>query len=186
MDSNKTKGLLLKPKTSRRHPAEHITDLDFADDLAIPSNNVADAESLLHALENAATHVGLYCNASKTEYTSSSSNPTIKTFLGNTIKHVQDFKYLGSYIANSEKDFQIRKALAWAAFNKMTKIWRSNISKQLKINLFRAAVEPILMYGAETWTLNARMQKRLDGSWFFKIIKILKNSKTERHRDITS
>ena len=114
MDSNKTKGLLLKPRTSRRHPAEHITDLDFADDLAIPSNNVADAESLLHALENAATHVGLYCNASKTEYTSSSSNPTIKTFSGNTIKHVQDFKYLGSYIANSEKDFQIRKALAWA------------------------------------------------------------------------
>ena len=39
MDKNNTKGLLLKPGRSTRHPAEYITDLDFADDLALPSNN---------------------------------------------------------------------------------------------------------------------------------------------------
>ena len=68
LDANKTKGLLLKPKRSSRHPAEYLTDLDFADDLAVPPNSVADAETLLQALEEAATHVGLYCNASKTEF----------------------------------------------------------------------------------------------------------------------
>ena len=98
LDANKTKGLLLKPKRSSRHPAEYLTDLDFADDLAIPSNSVADAETLLQALEEAATHVGLYCNASKTEFTSTSHNPTIITYAGNLIKHVQDFVYLGSHI----------------------------------------------------------------------------------------
>ena len=165
MDSNKAKGLLLKSRRSSRHPAEYITDLDFADDLAIPSNTVADAQSLLHALEEAATHVGLYCNATKTEYTSSNPDPTIITHAGNPIKHVPDFKYLGSHIMNSEKDFHIRKALAWAACNKLDKIWKSNVPKQLKINLFRATVEPILMYGAETWTMNSRMHKRLDGCY---------------------
>ena len=165
LDANKTKGLLLKPKRSSRHPAEYLTDLDFADDLAIPSNSVADAETLLQALEEAATHVGLYCNASKTEFTSTSHNPTITTYAGNLIKHVQDFVYLGSHIMDSEKDFQIRKALAWSACNKLGKIWKSSLARKLKIEVFRATVEPILMYGAETWTMSARMQKRLDGCY---------------------
>ena len=97
MDSNKAKGLLLKSRRSSRHPAEYITDLDFADDLALPSNTVADAQSLLHVLEEAATHVvGLHCNATKTEYTSSNPVPTIITHAGNPIKHVPDFKYLNN------------------------------------------------------------------------------------------
>ena len=65
LDANNTKGLLLKPRTSRRHPAVHLTDLDFADDLAIPSDTVENAESLLNALEKTASYVGFYCNASK-------------------------------------------------------------------------------------------------------------------------
>jgi hypothetical protein len=165
MDTNKTKGLLVKPRASRRHPAEHVTDLDFADDLAIPANTVADAESLLHSLEEAAAYVGLYCNETKTEYTSSNPNPNMTSLAGATLKHVPDFRYLGSHIMKSEKDFLIRKALAWTACNKMEKIWKSNLKNKLKIDLFRATVEKILMYGAETWTMNARMHKRLDGCY---------------------
>ena len=165
LDANNTKGLLVKPRASSRHPAEHLTDLDFADDLAIPANTVADAEFLLHSLEQAAAHVGLYCNATKTEYTSSHSNPNMTSFAGATLKHVLDFCYLGSHIMNSATDFHIRKALAWAACNKMDKLWKSNLKRDLKVDLFRATVEPILMYGAETWTMNARMHKRLDGCY---------------------
>ena len=47
----------------------------------------------------------------------------------------------------------------------MDKIWKSNLDKHLKINYFRATVERILMHGAETWTMNARMHKRLDGCY---------------------
>ena len=165
MDENNTKGLLLKPRRSTRHPAEFITGLDFADDLALPPNTIQDAHSLLHALEEAAAHVGLYCNDIKTEFVSNESDPNIVSFAGKTIKHVPDFKYLGSYIMNSEKDFKIRKALAWSACNKLDKIWRSNVPNQLKINLFRSTVEPILLYGSEIWTLNSRLHQRLDGCY---------------------
>ena len=46
---------------------------------------------------------------------------------GAQVKYVDNFKYLGSRIMDSEKDFKIRKALAWTACNKMDKIWRSNL-----------------------------------------------------------
>ena len=59
LEVNNNKGLLIKPRGSRRHPAKYITDLDFADDIAIPSNTVENPESLLRSLEEAASYVGL-------------------------------------------------------------------------------------------------------------------------------
>ena len=65
-DQHSKKGLQLHPRRSRRHPAQYITDLDYADDLAIVSEHVRDAESLLHALETSTSLVGLHCNDKKT------------------------------------------------------------------------------------------------------------------------
>ena len=45
----------------------------------------------------------------------------------------------------SEKDFNIRKALAWSAANKMKKLWKYSL-----IRIFRATI--VYTYGAETWT----------------------------------
>ena len=72
MDKNKEKGILLKAENGRRHPAQYLTDLDFADDLGLLSEQVSDAESLLQSLEDAASLVGLYCNESKTKFISTS------------------------------------------------------------------------------------------------------------------
>ena len=160
-DQRSEKGLQLHPRRSRRHPAQYITDLDYADDLAIVSEHVRDAESLLHALETSASLVGLHYNDKKTEYITSSSEPSsITSIHGKNIKRVDDFKYLGSFIMDSYKDFKIRKAC-----NALGKIWRSNLDNNLKVRLFRAAVEPILLYGAETWTLTLKQQQRLDGTY---------------------
>ena len=52
-------GLIIRPRQSRRVPAVTVTDLDFADDLALLSNTIQDAQSLLHDLEVAAEQVGL-------------------------------------------------------------------------------------------------------------------------------
>ena len=59
---------------------------------------------------------------------------------GGVIEEVDDFVYLGSWIASSEHDFLVRKAKAWAACHKMKSIWRSDLRKDLKINLFQATV----------------------------------------------
>ena len=96
---------------------------------------------------------------------SQKSASELKSLSGKTIKRVEDFKYLGAYIMDSHKDFRVRTALAWVACNKLEKIWRSNINNSIKVELFQSLVEPILMYGAETWTLITVLQRRLYGTY---------------------
>ena len=134
LDQNSEKWLQLHPRRSRRHSAQYITDLDYADDLALVSEHINDAELLLNALETAASLVGLHCNDKKTEYIASSLDPSPLTSLhGKIIKRVDDFKCLGSFIMGSYKNFKTRKALAWQACNAHDKVWRSNIDNNLKI-----------------------------------------------------
>ena len=131
-----------------------VTDLDFADDLALLSNTIQDAQSLLHDLEVAAEKVGLFMNASKTEFMTiniDSEETSIVANNGDPLEHVPDFKYLGSYIADSRKDFNTRKGMAWTACIKLQKVWTSGISEDLKVKFFKACVEPVLLYGSETW-----------------------------------
>ena len=66
LDAGYEKGLLIHPRGSRRHPSVHVT---AADVLAITSGTVQNAEELRHAVEEAAAHVGLHCNTTKTETT---------------------------------------------------------------------------------------------------------------------
>ena len=44
-------------------------DVDKVDDIALLTNTPAQAESLLHSLEQAADGIGLHVNIGKTEYT---------------------------------------------------------------------------------------------------------------------
>ena len=91
--------------------------------------------------------------------------PAITTLDGKALKQVQDFKYLGSYIADSRKDFNTRKGMAWTACIKLQKIWNSKIPAALKRKFFKACVEPVLLYGSETWTIKKAFQDRLDGTY---------------------
>ena len=72
---------------------------------------------------------------------------------GERIKQDNDFKYLGSYIASTEHDIDVRIVKAWSALNQLTNIFKSRLSKNLKRNFFRAIVESVLVYGAIIWTL---------------------------------
>ena len=93
---------------------------------------------------------------------------------------VSDYVYLGSYISSSEKDFLTRKGMAWAACNALHKIWASNLSRAFKLKIFKAAIEPILLYGSETWTLSTKLEKRLDGT-FTRLLMRAQNLSWKRH-----
>ena len=84
---------------------------------------------------------------------------------GANLEQVKDFQYLGSWVDESEKDFKVRKALAWKACNKMRTLWKSSLHASLKISFFLAAVESILLYGAEGWTITHKLEARLDGCY---------------------
>ena len=44
-------------------------------------------------------------------------------------------------------------------------VWSSKLSRSLKVRLFLATVESVLLYGAETWTLRETLKKQLDGCY---------------------
>ena len=162
IDPNKSLGFTLHKSKSRRHPAVKLTDVD---DLALLADKCSDAEKLLHLLEYAAEKVGLKVNAKKTEYINYNHHGTIKTTKNHQLKSVDNFVYLGSNIASTKKDVDIRIAKAWSVINKLTTIWKSNLSDNLKRNFFRATTGSVLLYGSTTWTLTKSLELKLDGAF---------------------
>ena len=53
VDTIANKGLEIKPRRSSRYPAEYLIDTDFADDIALISESLVNAQSLLQSLEQA-------------------------------------------------------------------------------------------------------------------------------------
>ena len=69
--------------------------------------------------------------------------------------------------------------MAWTACNEFDKILRSSHDKSIKINIFRATVEPIL-YGSETWTLSVKLHRCFD-CIFTKLLRHLPNISWKDH-----
>ena len=187
VDTMPDKGYQLHPRRSSRHLAEYLTDTDFADDIALISQSLAHAQDLLQSLEQASNGVGLYLNETKTECLNrclSDKDHPVKILNGTPLKQVEDYKYLGSFISSSEKDFITRRGMAWSACNDMHHIWSSQLSNNLKVKIFRATVEPILLYGSETWTLSRQLEKRLDGT-YTRLLMRAKNLYWKRHPSIS-
>ena len=113
MDTNKP-GFTLNQKRSRRNPAVKISDLDFADDIALILDQIDEAQNTLVNIENAAAKMGLHLNADKTESMMfNQEHKELKTRNNETIKVVKDFKYLGAWVDDSVKDIKTRRAQAW-------------------------------------------------------------------------
>ena len=143
-------------KKRRRYPATTITD--YADDIAILANTPDQAETLLHSLERAAASIGLYVNAHKTEYMCYNQTGDISTLEGTPLKLVDKFTYLASSVESTEKDIETRLAKAWTAINRLSIIWKSDLTDKMKRSFFQAAVTSILLYGCTTWTLTKRLE----------------------------
>ena len=124
-------GFTIKRRQSHRVPAIKITDLDFADDIALLSDEIQQAQQLLQQIEISSAKVGLHLNAKKTEYMSYNQpiNIELKTRRNTVLKAVGGFKYLGAWMSCCEKDIKIRKAQAWTACQKMRKIWTSKLPR---------------------------------------------------------
>ena len=160
-------GFTIKPRLPRRIRKQVITDLGFADDLALLSDTVEQAQELLLALEQHAAKVGLKINVKKTQYMTFNqiSNHPLCTSSGRQLQQVHDFKYLGAWIASTTQDFHVRKGLAWKSINKLHQIWKSSLPRKLKIQVFQTLIEPVFLYGSETWTLTKQLEKSVDGCY---------------------
>ena len=156
------------------------TDADYADDIAILANTTNQAETLLHSLERVAAGIGLHVNAHKTEYMCYNQTGDISTLEGTSLKLVDKFTYLGSSISSTEKDIDSRLTKAWTAIDRLSIIWKSNLTDKMKRSFFQAAVVSILLYGCTTWTLTKSLKKKLDGN-YTKLLRAILNKSWRQH-----
>ena len=77
----------------------------------------------------------------------------VSTLNGSSLKLVNKFTYLGSSVSSSEKDVNTRLAKAWTTIDKLSVIWKSGLTDEIKRSFFQAVVVSILLYGCTTWTL---------------------------------
>ena len=158
------KNLQLVKRQSRRIEPEVLTDLDFADDITLLSEEVQQAQELLCHVETSVAKVGLKMNSGKTKYVSYylSQEVPFKTNDGTALEEVRDFKYTGAWMASTEKDIKMHKGAAWRACSKLTKIWKTTLPKQLMHRIFAVTVKSVLLYGCEAWTITNKVERDLD------------------------
>ena len=165
IDKIRENGFELTKKRSRRYPAKTITDADYADDIALLANTPNQAETLMHSLERAAAGIGLHVNAHKTDHMCFNQAGDIFTLHGTSLKLLDKFTYQGSSVSSTEKDIDTRITKAETAIDKLSVIWKSNLTDKMKRSFFQAAVVSILLYVCTTWTLTKRLEKKLDSNY---------------------
>ena len=180
IDKIRENGFKLTKKRSRRYPTKTITDVDYADDIVILANTPNQVETLLYSLERAAAGIGLYVSAHKTEYMCYNQMGDISTLDRTTLKLVDKFPYLGSSVASTVKDIDMRLTKAWTAISRLSIIWKSDLTDKMKRSFFQAAVASILLYGCTTWTLTKWQEKKLDGN-YTRMLRAVLNKSWRQH-----
>ena len=84
----------------------------------------------------------------------------ISTLDGTSLKLVDKLTYLGSSASSTEKDIDMRLTKAWTAIDKLSIIWKSDLTDKMKHSFFQAAVVSILLYGCTTWKLTKQLEKK--------------------------
>ena len=177
IDKIRENGFKLTKKRSRRYPAKTITN---ADDIALLANMPNQAKKLLHSLEWAAAGISLYVNAHKTEYMCYNQTGDISTLDGTSLKLADKFTYLGSSVSSTEKDIDTRLMKAWTTIDRLSIIWKSDLTDKMKCSFFQAAVISILLYECTTWSLTKRLKKKLDGN-YTRMLRAISNKSWWQH-----
>ena len=61
-------------------------------------------------------------------------------------------------------------------YDRLSVIWKSDLTDKMKCSFFQAAVVLILLYGCTTWMLTKRLEKKLDGNYTRMLQAILNKS----------
>jgi len=123
---------------------------------------------LLNRVQESERAVGLDINKTKTEYMLigdfGETIPSLHLAEG-PIERAEDFRYLGSWISEPDHDLDVRKAHASNGSRQLNDLWKSDISRPLRLKVFRACVVSVPLYGAESWSLTKQLERRLYGCY---------------------
>lgn len=143
-------------------------NLRFADDIDLMGGSNNELQDLTGRLENRAGAYGMEVSSEKSKVLVNGTDDTTSATIfmnGQQLEEVANFKYLGATLTKdgrSTTEIKTRLAMATSAMAKLNNIWKSReISFSTKFKLYRALVLSILLYGCESWTLNAETTRRV-------------------------
>ena len=112
------------------------------------------------------------------EYLTINNNITgdISTLDGCSLKLVDKFTYLGSSVSSTDA----RLTKAWTAIDKLSIIWKSDLTDKMKRSFFQAAAVLILLYGYTNWTLTKLLEKKLDFN-YIRMLRAILNKSGRQH-----
>ena len=90
------------------------------------------------------------------------------------------FTYLGSSVSSTEKDIGTRLTKTWTVIDKLSIIWKSDLTNKMKCSFFQAMVISILLYGCTTWILTKQLEKKLDGN-YIRMLRAILNKSWRQH-----
>ncbi|VDL97883.1 unnamed protein product [Schistocephalus solidus] len=142
-------------------PGHRLTDLEYADDIALLASSFGDLQSMVSRVNEANTSVGLSINEGKTIVFSSCIPGQAKAPLeidGCRLEEVDSFKYLGRgcyrmEIAKITFSSEI-DAARWVFSSLLKCLWtRRDIHTTTKIRVCRASVRSVRLYGCKWWVI---------------------------------
>lgn len=137
--------------------------LAYADDIDIIGRTKRDVTGAFGAIEKESAKVGLAVNAGKTKFMVCSSRESrrLDSQLAagdHTFESVKEFVYLGSAITNNNNvslEIKRRITLANRCYFGLSRQMNSRaLSRRTKIALYKTLILPVLLYGAEAWTVS--------------------------------
>jgi Reverse transcriptase (RNA-dependent DNA polymerase) len=136
-----------------------FTDIDYADDAALLTEDPDNWRDVLNCYEAAACSMGLHTNWLKTKLQNIGAglNPDPVSMCNQRVEPVKKFTYLGSDVDSegySTPEIRRRLGMANSIMGQLDPIWKQKrLSLQTRLRLYSSLTLSVLLYGSETWTL---------------------------------
>ncbi|XP_037294379.1 uncharacterized protein LOC115454908 [Manduca sexta] len=145
---------------------EYLSHLRFADDIILFANNSENLQTMIEELYSASISVGLKINISKIKIMCPDSDTQYLVVGGQRIMRVEEYVYLGQTLSleknGQDREIKRRIQLGWGAFGKLSDVLKAKkVPLNLKRRIFEQCVLPVMIYGAETWSLTKQLIHRL-------------------------
>jgi Reverse transcriptase (RNA-dependent DNA polymerase) len=156
---------------------ECLNNIRYADDTVVFADSLQSLQDMMNRVTKKSEEYGLRLNTAKTKYMVISKEvipPGRLTVNNKQIERVNKYKYLGTTVGEQwdhSLEIKCRIEQARATFVKMSSLFRSHdLSVSTKMRVVRCYVFPVLLYGAEAWTLTEASSKKLEAfeMWIYR------------------
>ena len=138
----------------------NVNNLRYADDTTLMAESEEELENLLMKVKEESEKVGLQLNIQKTKIMA--SGPITSWEIDReTVETVSDF-----ITADGDCSHEIKRLLLLGrkVMTNLDSIFKSrDITLPTKVQLVKAMVFPVVMYGCESWTVKKAECRRIDG-----------------------